>query len=167
MELRSANSDILENKNGIDCLKDSEVFKKHYATVLLQLKEASGQACGFQWIIYFITTFCVNLEQNMIGCYFQVSDAMLQLRQRNTYRGNSLPPWMKPQASFNVHDDLPGMLDSSLTQELGSTVVQVIKGSRLRAHAMVDAAFEVWMIYGFSDLPAPPLLLYLFSPHCS
>ena len=52
MELRSANSDILENKNGIDCLKDSEVFKKHYATVLLQLKEASGQACGFQWIIY-------------------------------------------------------------------------------------------------------------------
>ncbi|KAL5196092.1 Protein ALWAYS EARLY 3 [Glycine soja] len=103
MELRSANSDILENQNGIECLKDSEVFKKHYATV---------------------------------------SDAMLQLRQRNTYRGNSLPPWMKPQASFNVHDDLPGMLDSSLTQELGSTVVQVIKGSRLRAHAMVDAAFE-------------------------
>ncbi|XP_028184337.1 protein ALWAYS EARLY 2-like isoform X3 [Glycine soja] len=103
MELRSANSDILENKNGIDCLKDSEVFKKHYATV---------------------------------------SDAMLQLRQRNTYRGNSLPSWMKPQASFNVHDDLPSMLDSSLTQELGSTVVQVIKGSRLRAHAMVDAAFQ-------------------------
>ncbi|KAH1037631.1 hypothetical protein GYH30_056798 [Glycine max] len=114
MELRSANSDILENQNGIECLKDSEVFKKHYATVLVELKEASGQ----------------------------VSDAMLQLRQRNTYRGNSLPPWMKPQASFNVHDDLPGMLDSSLTQELGSTVVQVIKGSRLRAHAMVDAAFE-------------------------
>ncbi|TKY52226.1 ALWAYS EARLY 2 protein [Spatholobus suberectus] len=30
MELRSANSDILENQNGIKCLKDSEVFKKHY-----------------------------------------------------------------------------------------------------------------------------------------
>ncbi|TKY52227.1 ALWAYS EARLY 2 protein [Spatholobus suberectus] len=67
---------------------------------------------------------------------------MLQLRQRNTYRGNSLPPWMKPQASFNVHDDLPNMLDSSLTQELGSTVVQIIKGSRQRAHAMLDAAFQ-------------------------
>ncbi|KAL9318495.1 hypothetical protein ACSQ67_015012 [Phaseolus vulgaris] len=105
MELRSSNSDILENQNGIECVNDSEVFKKHYAMVL-------------------------------------VSDAMLQLRQRNTYRGNSLPPWMKPQTSFNVHDDLPNMLDSSLTQELGSTVVQIIKGSRSRSHAMVDAAFK-------------------------
>ncbi|XP_022640907.1 protein ALWAYS EARLY 1 isoform X4 [Vigna radiata var. radiata] len=103
MELRSSNSDILENQNGIECLNDSEVFKKHYATV---------------------------------------SDAMLQLRQRNTYRGNSLPPWMKPQTGFSVHDDLPSMLDGSLTQELGSTVVQIIKGSRSRAHAMVDAAFK-------------------------
>ncbi|KAK8467928.1 hypothetical protein PHAVU_007G179500 [Phaseolus vulgaris] len=114
MELRSSNSDILENQNGIECVNDSEVFKKHYAMVLVELKEASGQ----------------------------VSDAMLQLRQRNTYRGNSLPPWMKPQTSFNVHDDLPNMLDSSLTQELGSTVVQIIKGSRSRSHAMVDAAFK-------------------------
>lgn len=56
MELRSSNSDILENQNGIECLNDSEVFKKHYATVLVELKEASGQACGFQWIISFITT---------------------------------------------------------------------------------------------------------------
>ncbi|XP_047148954.1 protein ALWAYS EARLY 2-like isoform X3 [Vigna umbellata] len=114
IELRSSNSDILENQNGIECLNDSEVFKKHYATVLVELKEASGQ----------------------------VSDAMLQLRQRNTYRGNSLPPWMKPQTGFSVHDDLPSMLDGSLTQEFGSTVVQIIKGSRSRAHAMVDAAFK-------------------------
>lgn len=62
MELRSANSDILENQNDIECLKDSEVFKKHYATVLVELKEASGQACGFQWIISLITTFSANLE---------------------------------------------------------------------------------------------------------
>ncbi|KAK7344238.1 hypothetical protein VNO77_13618 [Canavalia gladiata] len=115
MELRKANSDILENQNGIECLKDSETFKKHYATVLVELKEASGQ----------------------------VSDAMLQLRQRNTYTGNSLPPWMKPQTSFTVHDGLPSMLDSSPTQELGSTVIEIIKGSRLRAHEMVDAAFQV------------------------
>jgi len=86
----------------------------------------------------------------LIGCNLQVSDAMLQLRQRNTYRGNSLPPWMKPQTSFNVHDDLPNMLDSSLTQELGSTVVQIIKGSRSRSHAMVDAAFKVCTDYGSS-----------------
>ncbi|KAJ1417119.1 SANT/Myb domain [Sesbania bispinosa] len=74
--------------------------------------------------------------------YATVSNALLHLRQRNTYPGNSLPPWMKPQASFNVHDGLPSTLDSSLTQELGSTVIEIIKGSRLKAHAMVDAAFQ-------------------------
>lgn len=81
---------------------------------------------------------------------FQVSDAMLHLRQRNTYTGNTQPPWLKPQASFNDHDNLPSMLDSSLAQELGSTVIEIIKGSRLRAHAMVDAASQVWMAYGSS-----------------
>ncbi|XP_019441172.1 PREDICTED: protein ALWAYS EARLY 2-like isoform X1 [Lupinus angustifolius] len=114
MELKSANTDILENQNDIECLKDSEAFKKHYATVLVELKEASGQ----------------------------VSDAMVHLRQRNTYTGNSLTPWMKPQVSFNDHDNLPGMLDSSLPQELGSTVNEIIKGSRLSAKVMVDAAFQ-------------------------
>ncbi|KAJ1387432.1 DIRP domain [Sesbania bispinosa] len=103
MELRNANNGILENQNGIECLKTSEAFRKHFATV---------------------------------------SDAMLQLRQRNTYTGNSSPPWMKPQSNFNVHDDLPGVLDSSLAQKFGSTVIEIIKGSRLRAHAMVEAAFQ-------------------------
>ncbi|CAJ2628695.1 unnamed protein product [Trifolium pratense] len=104
-ELRNANSGILENQNGIECLKDSEGFKKHYATV---------------------------------------SDTMLQLRQRNTYTDNSLPPWMKPRAKFEVHDDLPSVLDSSMSQESRSTVIEIIKGSRLRAHAMLDAAFQAW-----------------------
>ncbi|XP_027363877.1 protein ALWAYS EARLY 2 isoform X3 [Abrus precatorius] len=103
MELQKAHSDILENQNGIQCFKDSESFKKYYATV---------------------------------------SDTMLQLRQRNTCTGNSLPPWMNPQASFNVHGDLSSMLDSSVMLESGSTVVEIIKGSRLRANAMVDAAFQ-------------------------
>ncbi|KAJ1380909.1 SANT/Myb domain [Sesbania bispinosa] len=102
MELKNAN-DMMENQNDTDCFKDSDAFRKHYATV---------------------------------------SNALLHLRQRNTYPGNSLPPWMKPQASFNVHDGLPSTLDSSLTQELGSTVIEIIKGSRLKAHAMVDAAFQ-------------------------
>ncbi|GAU42810.1 hypothetical protein TSUD_34540, partial [Trifolium subterraneum] len=104
-ELRSANSGILENQNGIECFKDSEGFKKHYATV---------------------------------------SDTMLQLRQRNTYTDNSLPAWMKPRANFEVHDDLPSALDSSMSQESRSTVIEIIKGSRLRAHAMLDAAFQAW-----------------------
>ncbi|XP_058760586.1 protein ALWAYS EARLY 3-like isoform X2 [Vicia villosa] len=116
IELRNANNGILENQNGIECLKDPEGFKKHYATVLVELKEASGQ----------------------------VSDTMLQLRQRNTYTDNSFPPWMKPKADFEVHDDLPSVLDNSMTQESRSTVIEIVKGSRLRAHAMLDAAFQAW-----------------------
>ncbi|KAI4349974.1 hypothetical protein L6164_010507 [Bauhinia variegata] len=103
MELRRSNCDIMENQNDIDCLKDSESFKKHYATV---------------------------------------SSALLHLRLRNTHTGNSLPPWMKPQATSSVHDGLPSTLDISLSQDLGSTVIEIIKGSGLRAHAMVDAAIQ-------------------------
>ena len=42
MEPRNTNNDILENRNGESCLKGSQPFKKHIATVLVQLKEASG-----------------------------------------------------------------------------------------------------------------------------
>lgn len=48
MELRNTNNEIVENQNGGDSsFNDSEPLKKHYATVLVQLKEASGKACGF------------------------------------------------------------------------------------------------------------------------
>jgi hypothetical protein len=90
-----------------------------------------------------------------LGYILQVSDTMLQLRQRNTYTETSLPPWMKPKANFDGHDDLPSMSDSSMTQESRSTVIEIIKGSRLQAHAMLDAAFQVWMLCGSY---APPVL---------
>jgi hypothetical protein len=143
-ELRNANSGILDNQNGIECLKDSEGFKKHYATVLVELKEASGQACGFLRLFMSLQHFALALKQLLIGYIFQVSDTMLQLRQRNTYTDNSLPPWMKPRANFEVHDELPSVLDSSMSQESRSNVIEIIKGSRLRAHAMLDAAFQVY-----------------------
>lgn len=48
MELRNLNNDVLHQQiDGDRSLKDSDSFKKHYATVLVQLKEAGGQACGF------------------------------------------------------------------------------------------------------------------------
>ncbi|KAK7337778.1 hypothetical protein VNO77_18365 [Canavalia gladiata] len=71
-----------------------------------------------------------------------VSTALLHSRQRNTRMANALPPWMWPQTSFNVNGGLLSTLDGSLVQELGSTVTEIIKGSRLRAHTMVDAAFQ-------------------------
>ncbi|KAJ7973358.1 Protein ALWAYS EARLY 3 [Quillaja saponaria] len=105
LELKNTNNEILESQNDMDYLKDSESFKKHYATV---------------------------------------SSALHHLRQRNTYTGNSLLPWLKPLVNFSVHDGCPNSCDSSNPQELGSSVTEVIKGSRLRAHTMVGAAIQAF-----------------------
>lgn len=71
MELRNANSDIMENQNDADCIKNSEAFKKHYATVLVQLKEASGQACGFHGLLFLLVEqSALTLEQLMIDFFF-------------------------------------------------------------------------------------------------
>ncbi|XP_057962765.1 protein ALWAYS EARLY 2-like isoform X2 [Malania oleifera] len=117
MELRHANNDVLENRNnGDSCLKDSEPFKKHYATVLVQLKEASEQ----------------------------VSSAILRLRQRNTYPVNSLPPWLKQPATSNGPGGAPTSVDNLpfSSQEAGSNVVEIFKGSRSKANSMVEAAIQ-------------------------
>ncbi|XP_041020080.1 protein ALWAYS EARLY 2 isoform X2 [Juglans microcarpa x Juglans regia] len=119
MELRSTNNDVVEKQNNGDCsLKDSEPFKKHYAMVLVQLKEASGQ----------------------------VSSALLDLRQRNTYPGNTLPPWMKLPTNSNVHCGLTSSDNSSISQESASSIVEIVKGSRLKAHTMVDAAIQAFTL---------------------
>lgn len=47
-ELSRMNDEVQENQiNGDNSLKDHDPFKKQYATVLIQLKEANDQACGF------------------------------------------------------------------------------------------------------------------------
>ncbi|KAG2695565.1 hypothetical protein I3760_07G018600 [Carya illinoinensis] len=119
MELRSTNNDVVEKQNNGGCsLKDSEPFKKHYAMVLVQLKEASGQ----------------------------VSSALLDLRQRNTYPGNTLPPWMKLPTNSNVHCGLTSSDNSSISRESASSIVEIVKGSRLKAHTMVDAAIQAFTL---------------------
>lgn len=43
-ELKHMNDEVLDNqKNGDNSLKDSELFKKQYAAVLLQLSEVNEQ----------------------------------------------------------------------------------------------------------------------------
>ncbi|KAM1051853.1 protein ALWAYS EARLY 2-like isoform X1 [Malus sylvestris] len=114
VELRNTNNNILENQNSGECsLKDSEPFKKHYATVLVQLKEASGQ----------------------------VSSALVNLRQRNTYPANSLPPWMKQPANSTIYGG-PSSFDSSISQESGSSVADIVEVSKSKAHMMVNAAIQ-------------------------
>ncbi|KAJ7977966.1 Protein ALWAYS EARLY 3 [Quillaja saponaria] len=114
-ELNITNNEILQNHNDVDLFKDSESFKKHYAMVLVQLQEASDQ----------------------------VASALHHLRQRNTYTVNSRPPWLNAQANFSIHDGFPNSCSSS-PQELGSSVTEIIKGSRLRAHTMVGTAIQAF-----------------------
>ncbi|XP_059437111.1 protein ALWAYS EARLY 2-like isoform X2 [Corylus avellana] len=76
-----------------------------------------------------------------------VSSALLHMRQRNTYPADTLPPWLKPPANSSVHGGLTNCLDnSSISQESGSNVVEIVKGSRLKAHTMVDAAIQAFTL---------------------
>jgi hypothetical protein len=85
------------------------------------------------------------LKPLLIDCSLvQVSSALLNLRQRNTYPGNTLPPWLKPSSNSIVNGGLTGCFDNSfISQESGSSVVDIVNGSRLKAHTMVDAAIQV------------------------
>ncbi|GLT50448.1 hypothetical protein SLA2020_239340 [Shorea laevis] len=70
------------------------------------------------------------------------SSALLHLRQRNTYPANSLPPWLNPKVISNFSNGLTRPVDSLVPQELGPDIIEIIKGSRLKAHAMVDASIK-------------------------
>ncbi|PIA61564.1 hypothetical protein AQUCO_00300823v1 [Aquilegia coerulea] len=106
LELRHMNDEVLEKqKDGDNALKDSELFKKQYATV---------------------------------------SSALLYLRQRNTYQGNSPPPWTKPVANSNGPAGSVSSLEQAAfhPQESGSRVHEILETSRLKAQTMVDAAVQ-------------------------
>ena len=72
----------------------------------------------------------------------QVSSALVNLRQRNTYPANSLPPWMKQLANSTIYGG-PSSFDSSISQESGSSVADIVEVSKTKAHMMVNAAIQV------------------------
>lgn len=65
MELRHVNNEFMENlNNGNISLKDSEPLHKHYATILVQLKEAGEKAFGFQELIFSFSSLLSS------SCYY-------------------------------------------------------------------------------------------------
>lgn len=115
-ELKLVNDGLMSHKNetGSD-MKLSESFKKEYALVLLQLKEASDQ----------------------------VTSALLNLRQRNTYPGNPLPPWQKLQSSSSgIVGPMSSSDNSPSNNQLQSNVVEIVNNSRLEAHKLVHTAMQ-------------------------
>lgn len=71
------------------------------------------------------------------GC-FQVTCALLNMRQQNAYPVNPLPPWHKPQHNpINPTDNIP------LDNQLPSNVVETVNNSRLEAQKLVNIAMQV------------------------
>lgn len=97
-------------------LKDVDSFKKQYAAVLVQLNEVLDQ----------------------------VSSALMCLRQRNTYQGNSALPWQKSLASIEERVGPNSAVNrlSCDSQETGSHVYEIVENSRAKARKMVDAAIQ-------------------------
>ncbi|KAJ6719731.1 LIN-9 [Salix purpurea] len=119
-ELKHMNDEVLESqKRGDYSLKDSKVFKKHYAAVLLQLNEVNEL----------------------------VSSALFCLRERNTYQGNTPHVLSKPVANIDEPACHSSSFDSSTddTQESGSHVVEIVESSRTKAQTMVDAAMQAML----------------------
>lgn len=115
-ELKLVNDGLMSYKNetGVE-MKVSESFRKEYATVLLQLKEASDQ----------------------------VTCALLNLRQRNAYPGNPLPCWQKPQpSSSGTMGPLSSVDNLPSNNQLASSVVEIVNNSRLEAHKLVHTAMQ-------------------------
>lgn len=115
-ELKLVNDGLTSHKNetGND-MNVSESFKKEYAMVLLQLKEASEQ----------------------------VTFALLNLRQRNTYPGNPMPPWQKLQSSSSgIVSPMTSVDNSSSINQLAPSAVEIVNNSRLEAHKLVHAALQ-------------------------
>ncbi|XP_012069373.1 protein ALWAYS EARLY 3 isoform X2 [Jatropha curcas] len=115
-ELKRMNDEVENQKDGENSLKDSELFKKHYAAVLFQLNEINEQ----------------------------VSSALFCLRQRNTYQGSSQQMWLKPMTSVGEPVGHCSVFDYSAdeTQESGSHVAEILESSRAKAQTMVDAAMQ-------------------------
>ena len=59
-ELRRMNDEVSENyKDGDSSLKESDLFKKQYAALLVQLNEVDEQACLFPWTtVQFFKSYC-------------------------------------------------------------------------------------------------------------
>ncbi|XP_010931795.1 protein ALWAYS EARLY 3 isoform X3 [Elaeis guineensis] len=116
MELRHMNEEVSGKQRDGDAIKDLEHFRKQYAMVLVQLRDANDQ----------------------------VASALLSLRQRNTYHGNSTHAWVRPIENSGGPAGPADSCNSSafLNQDSGSHVTEIVESSRRKARTVVDAAVQ-------------------------
>ncbi|XP_020256591.1 protein ALWAYS EARLY 2-like isoform X1 [Asparagus officinalis] len=115
IELRHMNEEVSGSQKGSSTITDLENFRKQYAVVLLQLRDANDQ----------------------------VASALLYMRQRNTYPGNSTPPWQKSIDGSAIPVAHQGSFNPLLlSQDSGSDVLEIVQSSRQKARSMVDVAVQ-------------------------
>eukprot|EP01018_Ginkgo_biloba_P039343 Gb_37435 [translate_table: standard] len=115
VELRHMNDEVGSNQKSGETVGNSENFRKQYATVLHQLKDANDQ----------------------------VALALVYLRQRNTYQENLIPPWHRAM-SLSAGAGGSGTSDPNASISLDTTpqIGEIVNNSKRRARMMVDAAMQ-------------------------
>ncbi|XP_047153750.1 protein ALWAYS EARLY 3 [Vigna umbellata] len=118
-ELKHMNDGISESqKYGDNSVKDSELFKRNYASVLKQLTEANEQ----------------------------VSSALFCLRQRNTYQASSSVFSLKPMANFDDPSGQASSSNCSACHNQESIsqshIAEIVESSRRKARTMIVQASQ-------------------------
>ncbi|XP_022745411.1 protein ALWAYS EARLY 2-like isoform X2 [Durio zibethinus] len=86
---------------------------------------------------------CLKVSEPFKNHIATASSALRNLGQRNAYPANPLSTWQKLPTDPNFFGGWTSSVDSSLVApEAGSVVGEIVQGSRLKAHAMVDAAIK-------------------------
>lgn len=118
-ELKHMNDGVSESqKYGDSSVKDSEPFRRNYASVLKQLTEANEQ----------------------------VSSALFCLRQRNTYQGSSSVLSLKPMVNFDDPSGQASSSNCSVCHNQESVsqshITEIVESSRRKARTMVVQATQ-------------------------
>ncbi|KAJ7525358.1 hypothetical protein O6H91_17G047000 [Diphasiastrum complanatum] len=116
VELRNMNDEADHSMKDIEACPGSALFQRQYATVVLQLKEVNKQ----------------------------VSAALLQLRHRNRYQDNLLPPWHSAVDSQGLTSTAiaPSELSGLIRFDSGPSVDETIASAKKQAWAMVFTAIK-------------------------
>ncbi|XP_057752358.1 protein ALWAYS EARLY 3 isoform X1 [Arachis stenosperma] len=127
-ELKVMNDGVSESqKYGDNSLKDSESFKRSYASLIKHLTEVNEQ----------------------------VSSALFRLRQRNTYQGSTTELSLKPIANYDDPGGQASSSNCSACHNQESIplghIAEIVESSRRKARAMVVQATQAMSIFMKTD----------------
>lgn len=145
------NEEVALKQKEDEPIRDIENFRKQYAMVLLQLRDSNDTVscfvnlsvhCSYSVFLYIIYER-YDVYPNL--CQMQVASALLYLRKRNTFVGNSTSPHMGTVDSSNGTTGPTNSLNESVVIDRysGSHVVEIVESSRCKAKTMVDLSVQV------------------------